>query len=306
MEKIDVSIVIPVLNGLSDHLSDTLKAIRSQDTAYRYEVITIDSGSTDGTVEYLSRQSDVALVAIENKDFGHGRTRQYGASLSRGEFVVFLVQDATPADNRWLSTLIREFDDPLVVGVCSRVLPREDASLLKKINVDVNISGRVDRISAHMGNREEFERLDFWEKRIQYYFFNDISSAVRREYVMSNPIPDVFFGEDVEFAIQAIDRGRMVVYEPSSRVFHSHDYSLKKTFDRNVTDAVYHRTRLKIRTVTSCREVLRNTVHLVRQDMSHLRKYDATIAEKSAAIAYSPIIHFAEQIGQYIGAKGTL
>ena len=61
----------------------------------------IDSGSTDGTVEYL-RQRGVRVIEIPNAEFNHGATRNLGVAEARSEIVALVTQDACPADDRWL------------------------------------------------------------------------------------------------------------------------------------------------------------------------------------------------------------
>ncbi len=75
------------------------------------EVIVIDSGSTDGTLDLL-KNYDIARPSPESKEFNHGETRNLGMQLSKGRFVVMTVQDATPADEFWLELMHAHFDDP--------------------------------------------------------------------------------------------------------------------------------------------------------------------------------------------------
>ena len=44
---------------------------------------------------------------IPPSEFGHGKTRNYGASKGTGEFILFVTQDAKPADEYWLENFIR-------------------------------------------------------------------------------------------------------------------------------------------------------------------------------------------------------
>ena len=73
----DVSIVIPTKNG--GHLFEkVLDAVFKQKTEYEYEVICVDSGSKDGTLDVI-RKYPCRLFQIEPSEFGHGKTRNYGA-----------------------------------------------------------------------------------------------------------------------------------------------------------------------------------------------------------------------------------
>lgn len=303
MNKVKISIIFLTFNGLKDHFRETYKAVLNQNTDLAYEIIAIDSGSSDGTVEFIKSTPRIRLYEIPNSQFSHSRTRQLGAQLAKGKYLVFLTQDATPTNRKWLDSLIKNFKDFEVVGVCSRIIPRLNACLLRKIEVNNDLSGRTQKIIAQIKNKEGFEALNFSEKRKNYYFFNDISSAIRRNFIMQNPFPVVEFAEDVEFAKIALNKEKKVVFEPDSIVYHSHSYEIIKTYKRNLVDSTYHKENLGIKNVPTLKSVFLNVIMLIRRDISEIGNYEATIGKKIGAIIYSPIIHFFEQWGQYRGTK---
>lgn len=67
----DVSIVIPTKNG-GDRLKEVLEAVFSQKTEYKYEVICVDSGSTDNTLNII-KNFPCILYEIKPDEFGHGK-----------------------------------------------------------------------------------------------------------------------------------------------------------------------------------------------------------------------------------------
>ena len=85
--KIKASVVIPTLNG-GVEFEKCLEMIYKQKTSYPFEVIVIDSGSNDGTVEIV-RRFPLRLYLINKKDFNHGLTRQWGLELAEGDYVAF-------------------------------------------------------------------------------------------------------------------------------------------------------------------------------------------------------------------------
>src|SRR6185295_297382 len=110
---LSVSVVIPAKNGRPT-IGPCLDAVLAQEYAGRVDVLVIDSGSTDGTLDDVCARPSVALRRIHPLAFDHGDTRNLGAGLTTGEAIVFLVQDAEPVGRRWLANLVRNLDDPQV------------------------------------------------------------------------------------------------------------------------------------------------------------------------------------------------
>ena len=121
MEKIDATIVIPVLNS-EKTISNCLNSIRSNDTKYNYEIIVVDAGSHDHTVEMASYYTD---KVIKGKPFSINRNK--GIEAARGEIICFTDSDCIVPEN-WLDGLIdslRELNakDPKIVGVGGPNIP---------------------------------------------------------------------------------------------------------------------------------------------------------------------------------------
>ena len=102
---VEVSIIILTKNA-RNQFRDVLKAIFSQNTKYKFEVIVVDSGSTDETLK-IAKEFDTKLFQIPPEEFGHGKTRNYGAKLAKGKFLIYLTQDAIPSETNWLDQLLK-------------------------------------------------------------------------------------------------------------------------------------------------------------------------------------------------------
>src|SRR6266849_30215 len=107
---IETSVLIPTKNGAKD-LEACLIAIFSQKGTRPFEVIVIDSGSTDATLE-IARRYPVRIEHIPPETFHHARTRNYAAGLAKGEILVFLSQDAIPALDTWLAAFLSSLKEP--------------------------------------------------------------------------------------------------------------------------------------------------------------------------------------------------
>ncbi|PZR66947.1 MAG: glycosyl transferase family 2, partial [Solirubrobacterales bacterium] len=121
-----ISVVIPVKDGGAD-LSRCLGAIESQVIGDEVEVVIVDSGSTDGSVE-LARAHGACVREIAPHEFSHGAARNVGARAATGDLLVFISQDAYPVDEHWLERLTRPLRAQSdVAGVYGRQLPHSGA-----------------------------------------------------------------------------------------------------------------------------------------------------------------------------------
>ena len=130
---IDVSIIIPARNEAKG-IRQCLTSILSQKTSYHYEIILIDSGSTDGTV-VIAKEFPITLIEIKPEEFGHGKSRALGGRLAKGNILVFTTADAYPARNDWLDTLCSDLNDPVVAGVYSRWIPKQGCNPLVQARI---------------------------------------------------------------------------------------------------------------------------------------------------------------------------
>jgi rhamnosyltransferase len=225
-----------------------LRAMREQRLGRPYEILVIDSGSTDGTLGHVRSQRGVRLIEIPQSSFDHGLTRQHGVEEARGEVVVLATQDARPADELWLAHLVRCFDDPRVAGAYSRQLVRTDANpFIRERLREWAAASEVRRVQA-IADHEEFAALSAPEK-LQRVTFDNVSSAVRRSVALEIPFRACRFGEDVDWSLRVLLAGHRIVYEPRSRVIHSHNRPLAYEFRRIYADHRQLHRLLELETV---------------------------------------------------------
>lgn len=217
------SIIILTKNG-DCYLRSLLDGLANQSLAGHAEVILIDSGSQDDTLRIVSEYPEVRLHEIPPEEFGHGKTRNLGARLARGEFLVYIPQDATPVGRDWLEKLLRPFADSNVAGVYSRQVPRPEANVMEKFFLGETYSSRPEVRSLAQGVEASLARC----------FFSTVSGAVRASVWRSHPFRDeVIMSEDQAWAADVMQSGFAIVYEPDSKVLHSHQYGIADVFRRN-------------------------------------------------------------------------
>jgi len=232
-----VSIVIPVKNGRAT-LAACLEGILAQNVSGGFEVIAIDSGSDDGSLELLSHYA-VRLVEIAPEEFNHGATRNLGVRLARGQFIAMTVQDARPVDGHWLERMCKHFEDPQVAGVCGQqiVLHEPDKNPLQWFRP---YSEPVPR-KVWFDNPADFQKLRPAEQAA-LCVWDDVTAMYRRSVLLEMPFRRVSFAEDLIWARDALARGHALVYDYSARVYHYHDQSFRFRF-RRIFTILYHRYR---------------------------------------------------------------
>jgi glycosyltransferase involved in cell wall biosynthesis len=213
-----ISIIIPTKNAGAE-FRDTLAAIRKQ--TRDSEIVVVDSGSSDDTLD-LAQQFGAQTISIPPESFNHGETRNLGIRHGTGQVCVMLVQDAVPIGETWLETLVAPFSDEQVVGVTGRHVPRPDSDLLGRWQVEYQNEFLGDSIRVQrMESWDTFLTLSF-EERLRLVSFDNVCSALRRDFWERCPFRPLPFAEDLDWGVRALTAGNRLVYDPAIRVIHSH------------------------------------------------------------------------------------
>lgn len=226
-----VTVAYVTKNG-AEWLDESLAAVRAQRGPFELvEILAIDSGSRDGTLDILARHG-ARVVEIDAREFGHGRTRNLAAREARGEVVAFLTQDAAPANPEWLERLLRALDDdPLCAAAWSLHVPRPDCHPMEWRMLAEHPPFRPDRdvVQSARGNP------DYAADPEAAHCLSNNSAAYRRDVLLRWPFPDVTFAEDRAWAREVLEAGWRTVLVRDSIVRHSHSYSpwvnLRRNFD---------------------------------------------------------------------------
>lgn len=223
-----ISLIIPTLNA-GEGLGALLDALGRQ-TVPPEEIIIVDSSSTDDTLG-VAEEAGARTVLIPRESFDHGGTRNLAASRTRGDVLMFMTQDAMPADERLIENLTRPLADNSVAASYARQIPRPDASpvetITRSFNYPAESSVRDVEDAARMG--------------IRAFFMSNVCSCVRAgAFRVAGGFPEnIIMNEDTVLAAKLMRKGYRIAYAADARVIHSHDYSLvgqlKRYFDIGVS-----------------------------------------------------------------------
>ncbi|MDO5539766.1 MAG: glycosyltransferase [Eubacteriales bacterium] len=168
---------------------------------------------------------------IRQEEFDHGGTRAAAAAMSRADTLLFMTQDAMPADRYLVENLLGAFEkEENVAAVYARQLPEKDCGILEKYTREFNY-GKDSLIKS----AEDLPRLG-----IKTYFCSNVCAAYDRAVYekLGGFIKKAIFNEDMVFAAELIRNGYKVAYEADAKVIHSHNYSGIQQFHRNFDMAV--------------------------------------------------------------------
>ncbi len=217
MEEPLVSIIMRSFNeGWA--LRQTLTALRAQDWK-NWELIVIDSGSTDGSVELIRQAAPRHFIQMLPQDYNPARVLNLGVKLAASETALFLNADATPQGPGWLRPLAVALQEPLTAAVFGRQIPRPDCRAV--FAHDYLRCFGPDRTSAR------------WE-----HFFSMVSSGLRKDiWARRGFLETMQYSEDDEYTRWCRAGGWKVVYCADSVVMHSHNYTPGQAYKRSFGEA---------------------------------------------------------------------
>ncbi len=241
------SIVIRAYNE-EKHIGRLLEGIRFQ-TLKDVEVILVDSGSTDSTVE-VAESYGAQIVRISSEEFTFGRSLNYGIRAAAGELIVIASAHVYPVYPDWLASLLYPFED--------------------------------HKIALTYGKQRGPESAKFSEKQIFHQWFpdtgklhqetafcNNANAAIRRSLWQAHPYDETLTGlEDLAWAKWAKEQGHEIAYIPEAEIIHVHNERPRGVYNR------YRREAMAFKAIYpeahfSIYDFLRLTVANISSDVWH-------------------------------------
>lgn len=222
-----IDVIIPAFNPDKD-FEKLLSMLSCQHTAIN-KIIIINTVDEAFDRDYFEERYDrlcqnLEFHYIEKSEFNHGLTRNLGASFSKADFIVFMTQDAIPADKYLIDELIKPFENKDVYMTYARQLPKKNCKYLERYTRAYNYPGK-----SVLKSKEDIETMG-----IKALFCSDVCAAYRRDkfYELGKFIK-TDFNEDTFFAYNVLMAGKKIYYAANARVFHSHNYTYIQQFKRN-------------------------------------------------------------------------
>jgi GT2 family glycosyltransferase/glycosyltransferase involved in cell wall biosynthesis len=219
--RVRASLIISSWNGrhlLERCLPSALRAVAH--AGGDHEVIVVDDGSTDDTVEYVQREFPEVRVVALPRNLRFAGANNAGARVARGDVLVFLNNDMQVSPG-FLAPLLKHFEHPAVFAATARLQmkPRRVAG------------GYIEETGLVRARFEDgFFVLQhdqpITEEPVQVLYAGGGSSAVRRDRFFElggfDRLFRPFYFEDLDISYRAQKHGWQVVYEPKSMMVHAH------------------------------------------------------------------------------------
>lgn len=219
----DLSVFIRTFNE-ELFISRCLEAVLDQTRGVQGEVVILDCGSTDRTVEIASRFSGVKVFSAPKNSFHYARALNFGVQMTTGSLFLTLSAHAIPADNHWFRELMAPIlRSPEVDLVFSRQIGWPDISTPEQRSLRRNFPDKDAYLTR------EVLGLRLAEKHSPYdaTAFSNVSSIMRRSLLERIPFREIPFSEDRLFALEAVCAGSVLAYASRSVIRHSHNPDFK-------------------------------------------------------------------------------
>ena len=234
MEKVKVDVIIPTYKP-GKKFSRLLKMLAVQ-TVKVNRIIVMNTERSYWNDKGFEGIGNLEVHRLDKAEFDHGETRNRGARYSRADIMVFMTDDAVPADEHLIENLVKAFDQrgpegESVIMAYARQLPDKDCGLAERYTRSFNYPGE-SRIKT---------KADLKELGIKTFFASNVCCAYDREkfWFQGGFIHKTIFNEDMIFAGRAVlQDDYAIAYAADARVIHSHNYGCRAQFHRNFDLAV--------------------------------------------------------------------
>jgi len=271
-----VSIALLVRNGMPK-LGELLKSLAAQQGVGEFEIVAVDSGSTDGSLEALAAAGAV-VHRIEPAAFSFGPTRQLAFSLTQGRVIVTLSQDTLPDSTDWL----RAMTEPILDGRFDIVQSREAAP--REVQLKLNVYNCTN-LYPH------------WSE--PYVNLSCAGMAISRVAWAETGFGAVVMSEDKYLARAAMERKLRMTFAEGVKLLHGHEYTAVSLAKRAFNEGVgAQKTDGRYSLLAMVRDLFRFQTH--KTAVSAVLKYRAMSVPEAVIFPVRPIFLY---VGYRFGRK---
>ncbi len=212
-----ISIIIRTYNE-AKFLNKSLGFVSQQEIDEDYELIIVDSGSTDETLD-IAKSYTKNIIPIKKEDFSFGRSLNYGCTVAKGKILVFISAHCIPYNRMWLKNLVEP---------------------LKNLDVVLCYGRQIGNELSKFSENQVFAKYFPEEKKDEQggFYCNNANSAIKKEFWEKRQFDENLTGlEDMDWAKYFYNQGYKIVYCPESIIYHIHEESWRKVLIRYEREA---------------------------------------------------------------------
>lgn len=230
MKKIEktIDVIIPVYHP-GEEFWELLKKLEQQSHPLN-RIILMNTGEAPWKETIEEQYPKCRVELLKKEDFDHGGTRHLAATLSEADYLLYMTQDAVPADEFLVERLIESFQRENVKAAYARQLPNDTCREIEKYTRSFNYP-ETSRIKS----QKDLETMG-----IKTFFCSNVCAMYEREtyLALGGFVRHTIFNEDMIYAGGLIKKGYEIAYVAEAKVIHSHNYNAKEQFHRNFDLAV--------------------------------------------------------------------
>ena len=224
MENIKVDVIIPVYHP-GKEFSVLLERLTEQ-TAVIHRIIAMNTEENYWNKELEQKYPLLEVYHLKKSEFDHGGTRAWAAELSDAEIMVFMTQDAVPADRNLIENLVKALEkEKMIAAAYARQLPNEMCSFAERYTRSFNYPEK-----SYVRTQRDLSLYG-----IKTFFCSNVCAAYKKEIYqeLGGFVRKTIFNEDMIYAGKLIQMGYGIAYAADAKVIHSHNYSCMQQFHRN-------------------------------------------------------------------------
>ena len=294
------TVIIPTKNGMHT-LPQVLDAVAKQRTPWAFDILLMDSGSTDGSVKEAGDRG-IRMLSIPPQEFGHGKTRNHAIKATQSPYIAMITQDAIPANEMWLCNLVSAVEQREdMAGAFGRHIAHTGADPFTRRDLERHFEGfrSVPAVVSHATDPERYQQDERWRQAL--HFFSDNNACLRRSVWERIPYPEVSFGEDQLWAKLIIEGGYAKAYAHDAVVRHSHQFGPWKRLQRSFLESKSFCQNFGYELSPALGDVWRNLECQSRQDLWDWRK--GAVQASTGEVVRRLVSNAFHQSGQYLGTN---